>query len=138
MVIDDYDQVIGLWTNTEAMLLRDADSRENIGQYLHRNSGLSFVALEQDRIIGAVLVGTDGRRGYVQHLAVSETQRRNGTGQRLINHALAALSKQGIDKTHLFVANTNTRAQTFYEKNGWFVRDEVRMYSFNTSDNQNI
>ncbi len=73
MHISDYSQVIGLWSTTEAMLLRDADSKENIGKYLKRNPNLSFVALDGDKIIGAILVGTDGRRGYVQHLAVDST-----------------------------------------------------------------
>ena len=51
MDISDYSQVIGLWSTTEAMLLRDADSRENIGKYLKRNPNLSFVALDGDNII---------------------------------------------------------------------------------------
>ncbi|ELJ8856572.1 GNAT family N-acetyltransferase, partial [Vibrio parahaemolyticus] len=80
MDISDYSQVIDLWSTTEAMLLRDADSKENIGKYLKRNPNLSFVALDGDNIIGAILVGTDGRRGYVQHLAVDSTFRGKGVG----------------------------------------------------------
>ncbi|MBF4308083.1 GNAT family N-acetyltransferase, partial [Vibrio anguillarum] len=71
MDISDYDSVIDLWRQTESLSLRDADSKQSIESYLNRNSGLSFVALSGNNIIGAVLVGTDGRRGYLQHLAVS-------------------------------------------------------------------
>ena len=138
MDISDYSQVIRLWSNTEAMLLRDADSKENIDKYLKRNPGLSFVALNSDKIIGAILVGTDGRRGYVQHLAVDSMYRGKGIGARLISSAVEALSKAGIDKTHLFVANENIHAQSFYEKLGWFRRNEVRMFSFNSSDRNNV
>lgn len=138
MDISDYSQVIGLWTGTEAMLLRDADSRENIDKYLKRNPHLSFVALDNENIIGAILVGTDGRRGYVQHLAVDSTYRGKGIGAELISTAVKALSKVGIAKTHLFVANENINAQSFYEKLGWFPRDEVRMFSFNASNSVNI
>ncbi|TBT52160.1 GNAT family N-acetyltransferase, partial [Vibrio parahaemolyticus] len=60
MDISDYPQVIELWSETEVMLLRDADSRENIGKYLERNPNLSFVALDSDNVVGAILVGTDG------------------------------------------------------------------------------
>ena len=138
MHISDYSQVIGLWSTTEAMLLRDADSKENIGKYLKRNPNLSFVALDGDKIIGAMLVGTDGRRGYVQHLAVDSTFRGKGVGAKLISSAVEALSKIGIAKTHLFVANENINAQSFYEKLGWFPRDEVRMFSFNSSNSDKV
>ncbi|MBF4328678.1 GNAT family N-acetyltransferase, partial [Vibrio anguillarum] len=63
MDISDYDSVIDLWCQTESLSLRDADSKQSIESYLNRNSGLSFVALSGNNIIGAVLVGTDGRRG---------------------------------------------------------------------------
>ncbi len=73
MVISDYDAVIALWCQTEGMSIRDADSKESISRYLERNPGLSFVVgnENENEIVGAVLVGTDGRRGYLQHLAVS-------------------------------------------------------------------
>ncbi|WP_050907381.1 MULTISPECIES: GNAT family N-acetyltransferase [Vibrio] len=138
MEISDYAQVIELWSETEAMLLRDADSKENIGKYLERNPNLSFVALSGDKIVGAILVGTDGRRGYVQHLAVDSKFRGKGFGEQLISSAVNALAKVGIAKTHLFVANENLNAQSFYEKLGWFPRDEVRMFSFNSSDSGNV
>ncbi|CAI2296597.1 N-acetyltransferase [Vibrio parahaemolyticus] len=138
MDISDYSQVIELWSGTEAMLLRDADSKENIGKYLERNPSLSFVALDGDNIVGAILVGTDGRRGYVQHLAVNSSCRGKGIGEALISNAVAALAKIGIAKTHLFVANENLNAQSFYEKLGWFPRDEVRMFSFNSSNSGNV
>ncbi|WP_181137249.1 GNAT family N-acetyltransferase [Vibrio hyugaensis] len=138
MDISDYAQVIELWSETEAMLLRDADSKENIGKYLERNPNLSFVALSSDKIVGAILVGTDGRRGYVQHLAVDSKFRGKGIGEQLISSAVNALAKVGIAKTHLFVANENLNAQSSYEKLGWFLRDEVRLFSFNSSDSGNV
>lgn len=138
MEISDYSQVIKLWSSTEAMLLRDADSEQSIAKYLKQNPGLSFVALNKDTIVGAILVGTDGRRGYVQHLAVDSKCRGEGFGRQLINSAVGALSKVGVDKTHLFVANDNLNAQVFYQKLGWFPRDEVRMLSFNNSTNANV
>ncbi|WP_070972113.1 GNAT family N-acetyltransferase [Vibrio sonorensis] len=138
MDISDYSQVIELWSETEAMLLRDADSREIIEKYLKRNPNLSFVSLDGENIVGAILVGTDGRRGYVQHLAVNPNYRGKGLGAKLISAAVEALSEIGIAKTHLFVANENINAQAFYEKLGWFPRDEVRMFSFNSSNCGNI
>ncbi|SHO57260.1 GNAT family N-acetyltransferase [Vibrio quintilis] len=138
MEIADYPQVMALWSNTESMSLREADSRENISAYLARNPGLSFVACLGNQIVGAVLTGTDGRRGYLQHLAVDKTQRGQGIGKQLVASCVAALEKQGIAKTHLFVARENVSARKFYELSGWYPRDEVRMYSFNASADLNV
>ncbi|WP_026960204.1 GNAT family N-acetyltransferase [Aliagarivorans taiwanensis] len=138
MEIADYPEVIRLWSATEAMQLRDADSYESIARYLKRNPGLSFVALDGEAIIGAILVGTDGRRGYLQHLAVDSRCRNQGIGKQLIAAAIAALAAEGVAKTHLFVANENKNAQRLYQKLGWFARDEVRMFSFNSSLNGNV
>ncbi|MFB9214419.1 GNAT family N-acetyltransferase [Vibrio sinaloensis] len=135
MVASDYQQVSGLWTETDHMVLREADSEQNITHYLTRNAGLSFVAIQNEVVVGAVLVGTDGRRGYLQHLAVSERCQGQGIGKQLVGLAVDALESQGIAKTHLFVVNENHSAQQFYQKLGWFPRDEVRMFSFNASDN---
>ncbi|MCG9633352.1 GNAT family N-acetyltransferase [Vibrio sp. Isolate30] len=138
MEISDYQQVMNLWSETEGMRLREADSEENIGKYLERNPNLSFVAVQGEQIVGAILVGTDGRRGYIQHLAVSKACRGQGIGAKLISNAVDALSSIGIAKTHLFVINDNLNAQAFYENIGWYPRDEVRMFSFNASTVGNI
>ncbi len=143
MQLEDYEPVIKLWQQTESMSLRNCDSKESIGQYLERNAGLSFVALDQEdidntKLIGAVLVGTDGRRGYLQHLAVSQAYRGQKIGYQLVEKSISALAEIGISKTHLFVYQDNLKAQAFYEKLGWFARDEIRMYSFNASSNENV
>ncbi|EGQ8164531.1 GNAT family N-acetyltransferase [Vibrio parahaemolyticus] len=138
MDIADYDDVIKLWGQTEGMSLRDADSKESINNYLIRNPNLSFVAVSANEIVGAVLVGTDGRRGYLQHLAVSSNFRGKSLGRKLVSQAISALANVGVPKTHLFVYNENVNAQQFYEKLGWFPRDEVRMYSYNSSSNNNV
>ncbi|EOV0048475.1 GNAT family N-acetyltransferase, partial [Vibrio vulnificus] len=127
MNIADYDDVIKLWGQTEGMSLRDTDSKESINNYLIRNPNLSFVAVSGNEIVGAVLVGTDGRRGYLQHLAVSTNFRGKNLGRDLVSQAISALADVGVPKTHLFVYNENVNAQQFYEKLGWFPRDEVRM-----------
>ena len=138
MIIKDYETVIQLWHQTEGMSVRDADSRENIALYLDRNPDLSFVAISEGHIIGAVLVGTDGRRGYLQHLAVLPQFRGQRIGYQLISQSINALANIGIPKTHLFVYDDNLNAQKFYEKLGWFPRDNIRMYSYNSSSNSNV
>ncbi|OZG75200.1 GNAT family N-acetyltransferase [Hahella sp. CCB-MM4] len=138
MKLEDYDAVIRIWNESEGLTMRDSDSREAIGRYLARNPGMSFVAIWGSEVVGGVLVGTDGRRGYLQHLAVAGSYRGRGIGRQLVAAAVDGLKKEGIEKTHLFVHAVNTTAQNFYEELGWFVRDEIRMFSFNSGTNRNI
>jgi ribosomal protein S18 acetylase RimI-like enzyme len=138
MTIQDYDDVIKLWAVTENLSMRSVDSRENIDFYLKRNPALSFVALVDGVVVGAVLSGTDGRRGYLQHLAVDIVHREKGIARALVNKTIAAMANQGISKTHLFVLNNNAKAKEFYENIGWLKREEVTMYSFNSSADENV
>ncbi|GAA4503784.1 GNAT family N-acetyltransferase [Pseudaeromonas paramecii] len=138
MQLEDYDAVLALWQDSSGMTLREADSRQNIGAYLAKNPGLSFVVEADGQLLGAVLVGTDGRRGYLQHLAVRPSAQGRGVGRTLVQAAIDALADQGIAKTHLFVHTDNPSAQAFYDRLGWHPRDEVRMFSFNASSRPDI
>lgn len=82
--------------------------------------------------------GYDGRRGYLQHLVVKSEFRKLGIGTNLYKACLDALQKLGLYKTHLFVQATNHAGESFWQKQGWVLREEVHMYSFNTSKNLNI
>lgn len=129
MTIGDYLQVYALWGKTEGVGLSDADARENIEQFLDRNRGTSFVAYDNERLVGAVLCGNDGRRGYIHHLAVAKTHRRNGIGGRLVGECLKKLGEINIHKCHLFVFVDNRGAIEFWEKIGWEQRGELLLMS---------
>jgi len=82
MRIDDYEDVYRLWEQTEGLTLEESDSREDIEIYLRRNQGLCFVACSDDRIVGTVLCGHEGRRGILRHLAVKRKFRDQGPRHR--------------------------------------------------------
>ena len=92
----DYDAVIALWRATEGIGLSGADERGAIAAYLARNPGLSMVALHAEALVGAVLCGHDGRRGYIHHLAVVPTERGGGLGRTLAERCLLGLGALGI------------------------------------------
>jgi N-acetylglutamate synthase len=125
----DYEQVMALWQATEGITLRQADSREAVLAYVARNPGLSFVARHGDVLAGAVLAGTDGRRGYLQHLAVAPPYRRRGVGRALAERVIEALGVAGIAKCHLMVREDNERAKEFWQHLGWRVRDDIAVMS---------
>ena len=79
--------------------------------------------------MGAVLCGTDGRRGFLHHLAVDASERRRGIGTALVDRGLEALRQRGIEKCHLFVLVGNEDAQQFWERTGWSVRRDLVMMS---------
>lgn len=131
--IEYYDEAYQLWQNLEGISLSSADSPEGIKSYLLRNPGLSFIALANDKLIGTVLCGHDGRRGYLHHLAVNKNFQNHGIGRKLAETSLSALKLTGIQKCHLFVVSENYQAQKFWERIGWLKRDDIAIMSFNIS-----
>lgn len=129
MTTADYDEVYALWKGCEGIGLSDADSKEGIKRFLGRNPGLSYIALDGDQIVGAALCGHDGRRGYIHHLAVVKTHRKQGIGRSLVSRCMFALMQIGISKCHLFVFDDNQAAINFWEKVGWTQRVELMMMS---------
>jgi len=125
MTLADYDEVYALWAASEGIGLSSADSREAIGAFLQRNPGLAFVAVDGDIIVGAVICGTDGRRGYLHHLAVRSSHKRQGIGRHLAQACLNRLREQGIEKCHIFVYRENHSARQFWESIGWVERVEL-------------
>lgn len=129
MTIHDYEEVLVLWQTSEGVGLSDADSEQSIASYLHRNPGLSFVASDGQHLVGAVLCGHDGRRGYIHHLAVSKSHRRQALGRALVDRCLSALRRDGIAKCHIFVFADNRDTIGFWKGIGWTQRVELVMMS---------
>lgn len=89
MTLDDYDNVYSLWTSCKGVGLNKLDdSRDGIGKFLKRNPDTCFVAENEGSIIGVILAGNDGRRGYIYHTAVAPSFRRQGVASSLVKAAL--------------------------------------------------
>lgn len=127
----DYAGSFKLWKNTEGIGLSEADSVENIGKFLDRNKGFSFVCKKGDRIIGTVLAGHDGRRGYIYHLVTDIEYRRKGIAKELMRRCLERLRKEGIAKCHLFVFRNNESGKRFWNHCGWENRNDIEVFSMN-------
>lgn len=129
MVPDDYREVYKLWENTPGVGLSNADTYENICRFLQRNKGLSHVCRHKGKIIGTILCGHDGRRGYIYHVAVIPEYRGIGIGRRLVEKSLEKLREEGIDKCHLFVITENKIGNAFWSSIGWIKREDIFVYS---------
>jgi N-acetylglutamate synthase len=129
----DYERIITLWRSSAGVGLSRADSQEAITRYLARNPGLSLVAFVEgeagSELVGAVLCGHDGRRGFLHHLAVRPDFRRQGVGRALVERCLQGLAAEGIDKCHLFVFRENGEGRNFWLRCGWHERGELEILS---------
>lgn len=126
----DHPALLALWLRTPGLQLRAEDDFEPFCTYLARNPGLSLLVELDGRIVASLLVGHDGRRGYLQHLAVDEPWRGRGFARALLNEALARLAQLGVDKSHVFVLRDAPQALAFWEAQaGWEGRSDIRVYS---------
>ena len=126
MTLADYNSVYALWMSCPGMGLNDVDdSEEGIRRYLERNPDTCFVAEEEGRIVGAILTGHDGRRGYIYHTAVAPDCQRQGIGKRLVDAALAALRDAGITKVALVAFSRNEAGNAFWATLGFTAREDL-------------
>ncbi len=127
--IADYPEVFELWDGMPGIGLSSADSPEAVARYLERNPGFSHVARIEGRLVGAVLCGHDGRRGYLQHLAVAPDTRQKGIGRALVDRCINALAAEGITRCHIFVFTDNETGLGFWDSFGWFRRGDLFIMS---------
>jgi len=126
MTSEDYGGVYRLWLETPNMGLNSLDdSREGIEKYLERNPDTCFAAFSEGRIVGAILAGHDGRRGYIYHTAVARDERGKGIGTALTDAAADALLQAGITKAALVVFAKNLDGNAFWEKRGFISRPDL-------------
>ena len=126
MTIADYDKVYKLWTSCKGMGLNNLDdSPEGIAKYLGRNPSTCFVAEENEDVIGVIMTGHDGRRGFIHHTAVHPDCRGRGIGRTLVDRAMEALRNEGINKVAMVVFERNEVGNAFWEKLGFTQREDL-------------
>lgn len=127
MTAEDFSDVCSLWENTPGMGLNPYDDSEaGIGRYLARNPGTCFVARDEgSKVVGSILAGHDGRRGFMYHLAVDQRSRTKGIGRALVNRAIEALQNEGIAKVALVVYADNNIGNEFWERMGFAKRPDL-------------
>lgn len=126
MTIDDYDAVYSLWMSCVGMGLNNLDdSKEGIDKFIQRNPDTCLVAENNSAILGVIMVGNDGRRGYIYHTAVHPDYRKQGIAKKLVDYAMNELSVLGINKVALVVFDRNKTGNAFWESQGFTVRNDL-------------
>lgn len=124
MTINDWESVEKVWKDHEGTNPVD-DSEEGFTRYLKRNPTTSFVAEDDGKIIGTILAGHDGRRGFLHHVVVLPGYRLKGVGEEMVSRAMEALEKEGIQKTALVVFEDNDLGNGFWEHIGFTTRPDL-------------
>ena len=139
MITDDSDAVFELWANTADMGLRSLDdSREGVNTFLKRNPKTCFVALDGSTVVGSILCGHDGRRGYIYHTVVRDEYRGRGIGSALVDATVAALQREGITRVCLNVMERSDAGKRFWINRGWEKKEFLGFYSRSITDRKNV
>jgi len=126
----DHQELYKIWKNTDGLTIRKADSHEGFTAFLKRNPGFSFVVESQDRILGGILGGHDGRFGSIHHLVVLPEFRNQGIGKKLVSLSLEKIEAAGIEKCHIFINKDNRAGVDFWKNQDWIERIELTMASY--------
>lgn len=126
---DIYDMQ-SLWQNTPGLGIGPGDDEDSLKAFFKRNPATCLVLKEENKLIGTVLGGFDGRRGYIYHLAVHTDYQGKGYGKLLLNQVLSELKALGAMKIHLFVLRSNEKAVNFYLHNKWKLRSDIQVFSW--------
>jgi N-acetylglutamate synthase len=126
MDIENYDEIINLWKNTDGVGLSGSDdSKKSIKIFLDKNPNTCFVAEYKNEIIGTIMVGDDGLRGHIYHLMVKPEHRKNGLGKKLLEKTEKALKKEDIRKIFLVAFKKSKTGNIFWENNGYEIRKDL-------------
>ena len=138
MTIEDYEEVDALWKRIHGFGIRSIDdSKEGVSRFIRRNPTTSIVAVEDEKIVGAILCGHDGRRGCLYHVCVDEAYRMRGIGKAMVVRAMEQLKAEHINKVSLIAFTRNDIGNAFWKEIGWTKREDLNYYEF-TLNEENI
>jgi len=124
--IDEYNAVYDLWKEA-GLIIRPGDDLQGIRVKLQRDPDLFLVAEDSGRIVGCVLGAWDGRRGWINHLAVAPSHQRRGVGSALISELEKRLSLKGAKKVNAQIYKWNQKSLEFFKAAGYEAQVDLVM-----------
>lgn len=129
-----YIEVIELWKKT-GISVSSSDTKEELEKMYNRNPQLFLLGKMKEKVVGVVMGGFDGRRGYLHHLAIDPEYQKKGYGRLMVDNLIKKFRKLGVHKVHLFIEKNNKEVVKFYQNLGWKIRDDLIMMSFIPDEN---
>lgn len=125
-IASDFEPLVALW-DAAGISVPYNDPARDIPLVLASPNAALFVGLEAEALVGSVLAGHDGHRGWLYKLAVAPAVQRRGLGRQLVAHAEAWLAGQGLPKVNLMIRDTNAAVRDFYVRLGYAVAPRIVM-----------
>lgn len=123
----DEQAVIRLWSEVLPNTAPHHDAAKSLKQKLSHDRELILVATIEQEIVGAVMGGFDGHRGWIYSLAVDAAYRRQGIGAALVRQMETLLRKRGCLKLNLQARASNAQVIAFYEELGFEIEQNISM-----------
>lgn len=120
----DYDEVYSLWISA-GLKLSFSDKKDELLKFAKFNKDSFFLLIHDGKIIGAVLAAYDGRRGYINHLAVDPIFQGHGLGKLLMDKTMEYYNSLNCVKVHLMIEKDNSQIIEFYNRRDWHIRDDL-------------
>ena len=130
MTIDDYDAVVEVWARA-GLPYRPfgRDAKDRIAIELSGDSAIFLLAEEDGKIVGTALCTHDGRKGWINRLAVDPEHQGKGTGALLVEEAERRFTAKGIKVFACQIMADNIGSQEFFSHLGYVPHDDVRYFS---------
>ena len=122
----DFDAVVALWDAT-GISIHYNDPAKDIPRMLATHNCQLYVGVDGPRVIGTIMVGHEGHRGWLYKLAVAPDQRGKGYGEQLVRQAERWMAARGVPKCNLMIRDTNLKVRAFYERLGYAKADRTVM-----------
>jgi ribosomal protein S18 acetylase RimI-like enzyme len=123
----DFDGLDALWREAFPDDPPRNRAAQSVPAKLALNDDLLFVAVEDDQVLGSIMAGYDGHRGWLYSVAVRQDAKRRGIGTGLVQTAEAAFRRLGCAKINLQVRSTNAPVIAFYKGLSFSVEDHISM-----------
>jgi ribosomal protein S18 acetylase RimI-like enzyme len=128
--IEDYDTIISLWERSQLPYRpKGRDTREKIARELESPHAVFLVAEHRGEMIGSVFATHDGRKGWINRLAVAPPWRRRGIAARLVGEAGRRLADQGIQIIACLIEDWNADSKRFFESIGYTRFDRISYFT---------
>lgn len=133
--INDYDSIIALWKSAGLPFKpHGRDKKEEMSVQLKKDPDLFIGAFEENELMGAIIGTDDGRKGWINRLAISPEHTRSGVAMRLIAELEDALKKRGRRIICTLVEDPNEASFALFKKAGYIKHDDIHYLSKREDD----
>ena len=131
----DYDQIVALWKRSELPFKPSGrDRKEAVQAQMVANPDFFLGAYEDDRLVGVVVATSDGRKGWINRLAVDPDFRGRGVAEALIAESEKTLRKHGLEIFCALIEDYNTSSMQLFKKCGYKEHRDIVYFSKRDSE----